>query len=80
MEEEINTVQFLMHSFETYRILTSILLLTDKAAEVSDIPTKIIKENSVLLSEFLCLSLCMKTFSPWLKLVDATPLFKKGKN
>ena len=56
----------------------------DKASQNSDMPTKIIKENSDIFSTFLCTSFksSIKTskFPQCLKLADIRPLYKKGKN
>ena len=57
------------------------LLKLHKASQYSDIPTKIIKENSDILSNFICESInnSIKSsiFPSCLKHVDVTPLHKK---
>ena len=56
-------------------------LKTKQASQISDISTKIIRDNTYLM--FLCMSLnsSLKSwrFSHYLKLADITPLYKKGK-
>ena len=56
----------------------------NKASQNSDMPTKVIKENSDIFSSFLCTSFnsSVKTtkFPQCLKLADITLLYKKGKN
>ena len=57
------------------------LLKLNKASQYSDIPTKIIKENSDIFSNFICESInnSIKSFifPSCLKHVDVTPLHKK---
>ena len=58
-------------------------LNTNKASQNSDMPTKVIKENSDIFSSFLCTSFnsSRKTskFRECLKLADIKPLYKKVK-
>ena len=52
-----------------------------KASHDNDIPTKIIKENADIFSEFICMSVnhsIDNIFPSTLKLVNITPVFKKG--
>ena len=55
----------------------------NKASQSSDIPIKVLKENSDIFSNFLCNSsnnsITLSTFPEILKHVDITPLYKKGK-
>ena len=55
----------------------------EKASQNSDIPTKIVKENSDIISKVLCSfindSIKSFTFPSCLKEADATPIHKKGK-
>ena len=57
------------------------LLKLNKAAQYSDIPTKIIKENSDIFSSFVCesinSSIKSSIFPSCLKHTDVTPLHKK---
>ena len=57
------------------------LLKLNKSSQYSDIPTKIIKENSDILSNFICESInnSIKSsiFPSCLKHADVTPLHKK---
>ena len=53
-----------------------------KASQHSDIPTKIIKSNSDIFSDFLYVSInssIKSLFSSCLKTADITPIYKKGK-
>ena len=58
-------------------------LETRKASQISDIPTKIIKENVDVFADFLCTSInsSIKSslFPSCLKFADVTPLHKKGR-
>ena len=58
-------------------------LETKKASQISDIPTKIIKENVDVFADFLCTSInsSIKSslFPSCLKFADVTPLHKKGR-
>ena len=58
-------------------------LNNNKASQHSDIPTKIIKSNSDIFSDFLCVSInsSIKSslFLSCLKTADITPIYKKGK-
>ena len=58
-------------------------LNSNKASQHSDIPTKIIKSNSDIFSDFLCVSInsSIKSslFLSCLKTADITPIYKKGK-
>ena len=62
------------------KILT---LNNKKASQNSDIPTKIIKENSDIFGKVLCSfindSIKSFTFPSCLKEADVTPIHKKGK-
>ena len=53
-----------------------------KASHDNDIPTKIIKENADIFSEFICMSvnhsIDNNIFPSTLKLANITPVFKKG--
>ena len=53
-----------------------------KASHDNDIPTKIIKENADIFSEFICMSvnhsIDHNIFPSTLKLANITPVFKKG--
>ena len=55
----------------------------NKASQNSDIPIKVLKENSDIFSNFLCKSfnnsIKLSTFPEILKHADITPLYKKGK-
>ena len=55
----------------------------NKASQSSDIPIKVLKENSDIFSNFLCNSfnnsIKLSTFPEILKHADITPLYKKGK-
>ena len=55
----------------------------EKASQNSDIPTKIVKENSDIISKVLCSfindSIKSFTFPSCLKEVDVTPIHQKGK-
>ena len=55
----------------------------NKASQSSDIPIKVLKENSDIFSNFLCnnfnSSIKLSTFPEILKHADITPLYKKGK-
>ena len=55
----------------------------NKASQSSDIPIKVLKENSNIFSNFLCNSfnnsIKLSTFPEILKHADITPLYKKGK-
>ena len=55
----------------------------NQASQNSDIPTKVIKENSDIFSSLLCIcfnsSIKTSKFPQCLKLVDITPIYKKGK-
>ena len=54
---------------------------TAKASQQSDIPTKILKQNSDYFAEYFCgnINQCIlkSMFLPDLKLVDVTPVYKK---
>ena len=54
---------------------------TAKASQQSDIPTKILKQNSDYIAEYVCgnINQCIlkSMFLPDLKLVDVTPVYKK---
>ena len=57
-------------------------LNNNKASQHSDIPTKIIKNNSDIFSDFLYVSInssIKSLFSSCLKTADITPIYKKGK-
>ena len=58
-------------------------LETRKASQISDIPTKIIKENVNAFADFLCTSInsSIKSslFPSYLKFADVAPLHKKGR-
>ena len=57
-------------------------LNSNKASQHSDIPTKIIKSNSDIFSDFLYVSInssIKSLFSSCLKTADITPIYKKGK-
>ena len=55
----------------------------NKASQSSDIPIKVLKENSNIFSNFLCNSfnnsIKLSTFPEVFKHTDITPLHKKGK-
>ena len=55
----------------------------NKASQSSDIPIKVLKQNSDVFSNFLCNSfnnfIKLSTFPEILKHADITPLYKKGK-
>ena len=56
---------------------------TSKASQYSDIPTKILRENSDIFAEFLFANYNASVvensiFPSILKLADITPVFKKG--
>ena len=58
---------------------------TDKASQQSDIPTKILKQNSNYFARYFCgnINQCIfkSMFPPDLKLADVTPVYKtKSKN
>ena len=63
-------------------VIKEINLDASKASQEDDIPTKIIKENSDIFSNFLCQSfnnmidVCI--FPTSLKLANVTPVYKKG--
>ena len=54
---------------------------TAKASQESDIPTKILKQNSDYFAEYFCWNInqCISKsiFPPELKLADVTPVYKK---
>ena len=56
-------------------------LNTAKTSQQSDIPTKILKQNSDFFTEYVCgnTNQCILTtmFPPDLKLADLTPVYKK---
>ena len=58
-------------------------LAVNKASQSSDIPIKVLKENSDIFSNFLCNSfnnsIKFSTFPEILKHANITPLYKKGK-
>ena len=57
-------------------------LNSNKASQHSDIPTKIIKSNSDIFSDFLYVSInssIKSLFPSCLKTADITPIYKKGK-
>ena len=58
------------------------MLDSSKAIQESDIPVKLIKENSDLFAEIICKyfneSLEKSKFPDCLKLANVTPVFKKG--
>ena len=65
------------------QIQKEILILNNKkASQNSDIPTKIIKENSDIFEKVLCSfindSIKSSTFTSCLKETDVTPIHKKG--
>ena len=55
----------------------------NEASQSSDIPIKVLKENSDIFSDFLCNSfnnsIKLSTFPEFLKHADITSLYKKGK-
>ena len=55
----------------------------NKASQSSDIPIKVLKENSDIFSNFLCnnfnSSIKLSTFPEILKHADISPLYQKGK-
>ena len=63
-------------------VIKEINLDASKASQEDDIPTKIIKENSDIFSNFICQSfnnmidVCI--FPTSLKLANITPVYKKG--
>ena len=83
IKEKINTKEFSFQTLERNDIIKMIMNLnTSKSCQQSDIPTKIITENSELFADFL-LSAFNNTiqegnFPAVLKNADVTPIFKQG--
>ena len=58
---------------------------TSKASQQSDVPTKILKQNSYYFARYFCGNINQRVsksiFPPDLKLADVTPIYKnKSKN
>ena len=74
---------FYFRELEKEEIQKEILSLTNKASQHSDIPTKIIKNNSDIFSDFLYVSInsSIKSslFPSCLKTADIALIYKKGK-
>ena len=74
---------FCFRELEKGEIQKEIDKLNNKASQYSDIPTKIIKSNSDIFSDFLYVSInsSIKSslFPSCLKTADITPIYKKGK-
>jgi len=82
-ERSKNNQSFSFETLERADVLKEILKLNStKACQESDIPTRVIKENSEIFADFLLspLNNTIKEghFPDILKLADVTPIFKKG--
>ena len=75
--------KFCFEEVTTQDIEKEIFDLETKKAQISDIPTKTIKENVGVFADFLCTSInsSIKSslFLSCLKFADVTPLHKKGR-
>ena len=81
--EHENRPKFSFNSFSKEHVLEEIQMLDSlKAIQESNIPLKLIKENSDLFAEMICKyfneSLERSKFPDCLKLANVTPVFKKG--
>ena len=81
--EHENTPKFSFNFVSKEHVLEEIQMLdSSKAIQESDIPVKLIKENSDLFAEIICKyfneSLEKSKFPDCLKLANVTPVFKKG--
>ena len=79
---KVNVISILLRLIRN-KLKKILKLDVNKVSQSSDIPIKVLKENSNIFSNFLCNSfndsIKLLTFPEILKHADITPLYKKGK-